>query len=135
MNLHEYQAAQLLNNYNVPILIGKPAFSAEEAGKVAREIEGGMKEKLGLVIKAQVHAGGRGRGAFKESGLQGGVHLVEGVSQIDALAPQMINNTLVTKQSGAEGKPCNTLYIVEQVKMARELYVSILLDRSRACPV
>jgi succinyl-CoA synthetase beta subunit len=135
LNLHEYQAAQLLNKYDVPILMGKPVFSVEDAGPIAREIESTQVKKLGLVIKAQIHAGGRGRGAFKESGLQGGVHLVAGVPEIEALAPQMINNTLVTKQSGAAGKPCNTLYVVEQVKMDRELYVSILLDRARACPV
>jgi len=93
MNLHEYQAAQLLEKYDVPILIGKPAFTAEEAGQVATDIESGMAEKLGLVIKAQVHAGGRGRGNFKESGLQGGVHLVKTVDDIKTLAPQMIGNT------------------------------------------
>jgi len=93
MNLHEYQAAQLLEKYDVPILMGRPAFSAEEAGTVAKEIEDGMKEKLGLVIKAQIHAGGRGRGTFKESGLEGGVHLVKNTADIVRLAPQMIGNT------------------------------------------
>lgn len=93
MNLHEYQAAQLLEKYDVPILMGKPVFSAEEAGTVAQNIENGMAEKHGLVIKAQIHAGGRGRGNFRESGLQGGVHLVKTVEEIKTLAPQMIGNT------------------------------------------
>jgi len=93
MNLHEYQAAQLLEKYDVPILMGKPVYSAEEAGPIAQGIENGMAEKHGLVIKAQIHAGGRGRGNFRESGLQGGVHLVKTVDEIKTLAPQMIGNT------------------------------------------
>jgi len=133
--LHEYQAAQLLADYQVPILLGKPAFTAEEAIQAAQEIEAGQGEAKGLVIKAQIHAGGRGRGTFRESGLEGGVHLVDDASRIVELAPQMIGNTLVTKQSGAAGKPCNALYVVEQVAMARELYVAIMLDRSRAAPI
>lgn len=116
-------------------MLGKPAFTAQEAIEAAQEIENGQKVKNGLVVKAQIHAGGRGRGNFKESGLEGGVHLVNSAQEVEALAPQMINNTLVTKQSGAAGKPCNTLYIVEKVNMERELYVAVMLDRARACPV
>ena len=82
MNLHEYQAAQLLAEYKVPILLGKPAFTVEEAVQAANDIEANQADKNGLVIKAQIHAGGRGRGSFKESGLQGGVHLVDSAQDV-----------------------------------------------------
>lgn len=78
MNLHEYQAAQLLNKYEVPILMGNAAFDAEEAIQVAEDLAA-RPNYSGLVMKAQVHAGGRGMGSFRESGLQGGVHLLDTV--------------------------------------------------------
>ena len=82
LNLHEYQAAQLLNKYKVPVLLGHPAFTLEEAKNVAQQIEDSMDKKIGLVLKSQVHAGGRGRGVFTESGLKGGVHLVKTVDEV-----------------------------------------------------
>lgn len=82
LNLHEYQAAELLATYDVPILLGKSANTVEDAVDVAKDISKKSKTHLGLVIKAQIHAGGRGRGTFKESGLQGGVHLVNGVQDV-----------------------------------------------------
>ena len=85
LNLHEYQAAELLQAYNVPILMGKSASNAEDALTVAKEIEKKSKTGLGLVVKAQIHAGGRGRGTFKESGLVGGVHLVPSSAEVSSL--------------------------------------------------
>lgn len=82
LNLHEYQAAELLATYDVPILLGKAANTPEDAVAVAKDIEKKSKTHLGLVIKAQIHAGGRGRGSFKESGLQGGVHLIENSQKV-----------------------------------------------------
>ena len=82
LNLHEYQAAELLTTYNVPILLGKSANTVEDAVAVAKDIEKNSKSHLGLVIKAQIHAGGRGRGSFKESGLQGGVHLIKNSEEV-----------------------------------------------------
>ena len=104
-----------------------------EAESAANYIE--KNAGSGIVIKAQVHAGGRGKGRFAESGLQGGVQIVDKASQVSALAPQMLGNTLVTKQSGAAGKPCNTIYLVQKVGIQRELYISITLDRAAARPV
>lgn len=89
----------------------------------------------GIVIKAQVHAGGRGKGKFAESGLQGGVQIVDRAQEVDELAPKMLGNRLVTRQSGAAGKPCNTIYLVQKVAIQRELYISITLDRAAARPV
>lgn len=87
LNLHEYQAAELLATYDVPILLGKAANTSEDAIAVAKDIEKKSKNHLGLVIKAQIHAGGRGRGAFKESGLQGGVHLIKSSKEVTYFTP------------------------------------------------
>lgn len=133
LHLHEYQASQLLQSYRLPVIEGGPAHTLEEVGKVARDIK--AKSHRGLVVKAQVHAGGRGRGSFKKSGLKSGVQIVRGVDEAQDVASKMLNDVLVTKQSGASGKPVNTLYIVEEVELKRELYLSILLDRQRAKPI
>lgn len=133
LHLHEYQASQLLQQYRLPVITGGPANSLEEVKTISEHIK--SKSSLGLVVKAQVHAGGRGRGTFKNSGLQSGVQIVKDVEAARNVAAKMLNDVLVTKQSGAAGKPVNTLYIVEEVKLQRELYLSILLDRQRACPI
>jgi succinyl-CoA synthetase beta subunit len=88
LNLHEYQAAELLANYDVPILLGKSANTPQDAVAVAKDIEKKSKTGLGLVIKAQIHAGGRGRGNFKESGLQGGVHLLKNSAEVSYCCSQ-----------------------------------------------
>jgi succinyl-CoA synthetase beta subunit len=104
-----------------------------EAEDAARFIE--KNGGTGIVVKAQVHAGGRGKGRFAESGLQGGVQIVDRAEQVSGLASKMLGNRLVTKQSGAAGKPCNALYLVQKVSIQRELYISITVDRAAACPV
>lgn len=133
LHLHEYQASELLKQYRLPVITGGPATNIEEVQKVGNEIK--AKSQRGLVVKAQIHAGGRGRGYFKNSGLKSGVQIVKNVDDARNVASKMLNDVLITKQSGTHGKPVNTLYIVEEVDLKRELYLSILLDRQRACPV
>lgn len=87
-----------------------------------------------FVVKAQVLGGGRGLGHFKRSGLKGGVHVVDSVDKVRKLTEKMIDDDLVTKQSGEKGFPCNTVYIVETVDIDTEVYVALTLDRANACP-
>lgn len=129
IHLHEYQADQLLHSYDLPVLRGGSAKTPEDAYSVAKKIGGPV------VIKAQVHAGGRGRGHFKNSGLQGGVHILNDSENIKAVARQMLQDVLITKQTGEEGKPVNTVFIVEKVDIKRELYIALMLDRARALPL
>ena len=129
MNIHEYQAKELFEKFGVPSPNGKVAETAEEA-KAAAESIGGDN----LVIKAQVHAGGRGKGTFK-NGFQGGVHLLETSDQAAEYAEKMIGQTLVTKQTGEEGKLVSKVMIAEAVDIERELYLAILMDRQTSRPV
>ena len=133
MNIHEYQAKELFEKYGVASPNGQVAGTAEEAEAAARAIiaNGGGKQ---LVIKAQVHAGGRGKGTFK-NGFQGGVHLVESPEQVAEFAEKMIGQTLVTKQTGEEGKLVSKVMIAEAVDIERELYLAILMDRETCRPV
>ncbi len=129
MNIHEYQAKELLDKYGVPNSPGGVASSPEEAEKVARSL--GTNN---LVVKAQIHAGGRGKGSFK-NGFQGGVHLCKTASQARDLAQQMLGQTLVTHQTGAEGRVVRKVLISQSVEIARELYFAILIDRATSGPV
>jgi succinyl-CoA synthetase beta subunit len=118
MNLHEYQAKQLFAEYGVPVSRGIPARSAEDAAKAAEEIGGSS-----WVIKAQVHAGGRGKG--------GGVKLVESSEQVREAAAAMLGQRLVTHQTGPEGLPVGIVYVEAGSSIERELYLSLLVDRAR----
>ena len=89
----------------------------------------------GYAIKAQVHAGGRGLGYFKENSFKGGVHVVSTSTEVTDIVPKMLHKTLVTKQTGETGVKCNSLYIVEKVKVTNEKYLSITLDRKHQAPV
>ena len=129
MKLHEYQAGALLHSYKISIPIGNVARTADEAFSVANNFK-----SSGYVVKSQVLGGGRGLGHFKETGFQGGVHLVDTPDKVKTVAKEMLGNTLVTKQSGAEGLPCGCVYIVEKIGIARELYLSLTLDRAGASP-
>lgn len=133
LHLHEYQASELLQHYKLPVITGGPAHTLMEVEQVGQQIKN--KSQRGIVVKAQIHAGGRGRGFFKTSGLKSGVQIVKTVEDAKSVASKMLNDILITKQTGATGKPVNTLYIVEEVDLKRELYLSILLDRQRACPI
>ena len=129
MNIHEYQAKELFEKFGVASPRGAVAGTADEAEAVARQIGGDN-----LVIKAQVHAGGRGKGTFK-NGFQGGVHLVESPEKAAEYAASMIGQTLVTKQTGEDGKLVNKVMIGEAVDIERELYLAILMYRETCRPV
>jgi succinyl-CoA synthetase beta subunit len=129
MNIHEYQAKELFKQYGVPTPNGKAAFSGREAGEAAQELAGPV-----WVVKAQIHAGGRGKGKFKEAaaGDKGGVRFAKSKDEVRTLAEQMIGNTLVTKQTGPEGRVVNRVFVTESCEIARELYLSLLVDRESA---
>ncbi len=129
MNIHEYQAKQLFNRFGVATPQGLPASTPEEAAEVAASMD--LKE---YVVKAQVHAGGRGKGTFK-NGFKGGVHLVKTVDEVKDVASKMLGEVLVTKQTGEAGKLVNKVMIAEAVDLKHEYYFAILQDRARKCPV
>ncbi len=126
MNIHEYQAKALLRQYGVPVSDGRVVLKAEEAKAAAGELDGPL-----WVVKAQIHAGGRGKGSFKEpeAGEKGGVRLARSVTEADQFARQMLGRTLVTIQTGPAGKQVNRIYIEDGSDIARELYLAILIDR------
>ena len=129
MNIHEYQAKELFDRFNVPSPVGRVASTPEEAAAAAEEFSGAK-----LVIKAQVHAGGRGKGHFK-NGFQGGVHLIDSPAQAAEFAGKMLNETLVTIQTGEEGKLVRKVMIAEAVDITHESYLAILMDRATCRPV
>lgn len=128
MNIHEYQAKDLFEKFGVPSPKGRMAESPDEALKIANEISGQ------IVIKAQVHAGGRGKGTFK-NGFQGGVHLSEDSNEIFSIAEKMLGQTLVTHQTGEDGKVVNKVMVAEAVDISKEYYLAILMDRESKSPV
>jgi succinyl-CoA synthetase beta subunit len=127
MNVHEYQAKALLKQYGVPVGSGAPAMSPEEAVRAAQSLPGPV-----WVVKAQIHAGGRGKGKFKEpaAGDKGGVRIAKSVDEVKAFASQMLDKTLVTIQTGPAGRTVKRLYIEDGSQIARELYLSALVDRA-----
>ncbi|ULB08402.1 ADP-forming succinate--CoA ligase subunit beta [Cereibacter azotoformans] len=126
MNIHEYQAKALLRSYGAPVSDGRVVLKADEAKSAAGELGGPL-----WVVKAQIHAGGRGKGKFKEpeAGEKGGVRLAKSVGEAAELAKQMLGRTLVTHQTGPSGKQVNRIYIEEGSDIARELYLALLVDR------
>ena len=122
MKIHEYQAKSVLARFGVPVPRGEAAFSAAEVGKSARRLGGSM-----MVVKAQIHAGGRGKG--------GGVKLARSPEEAEQIAKRMIGMTLVTHQTGPEGRKVGRVLIEEGLQIERELYLSIVIDRAAACPV
>jgi len=129
MNIHEYQAKELFDRFDVPSPKGKAATTVEEAHDAAKWL--GVPN---LVVKAQVHAGGRGKGTFK-NGFQGGVHLVQSAEDARDIAEKMLGQTLVTKQTGDEGRLVRKVMIAESVDIKKELYLAILMDRATCKPV
>ncbi len=127
MNIHEHQAKELLAAYGVPAGKGYVAFTADEAKAVAEKITTEVR-----VVKAQIHAGGRGKGKFieKAAGTKGGVRFAKTADEAKALAAEMLGNTLVTAQTGPAGRVVRRIYIQESVEIARELYLSALVDRA-----
>lgn len=129
MNIHEYQARELFKKFGVATSRGEAATTPDEAHKVA--------ESLGetqIVVKAQIHAGGRGKGVFK-NGFKGGVHLCKTPTEARDVASKMLGQTLVTHQTGEEGRVVNKLFIAEAVDISRELYFAILFDRATSGPM
>lgn len=126
MNIHEYQGKELLAKYGVGIPAGIAALSVEEAVAAAKQLPGPL-----YVVKAQIHAGGRGKGKFKELGpdAKGGVRLAKSIEEVEAFAKEMLGNTLVTIQTGDAGKQVNRLYVTDGVDIAKEYYLSMLVDR------
>ncbi len=126
MNIHEYQAKDLYRQYGVPTTKGFPAFTVEEAVEAAKKLPGPV-----WVVKSQIHAGGRGKGKFKESaaGDKGGVRLAKSMEEVKTFATQMLNNTLVTIQTGDAGRVVKRLYVEDGSAIDRELYLSALVDR------
>ncbi len=129
MNIHEYQAKELLQKFGVATPPGKAARTPEEAEQVARELGGSD-----LVVKAQIHAGGRGKGTFK-NGFKGGVQLCKSPDEARELASKMLGQTLVTHQTGPAGRVVNTVLVARSVEIAREIYFAILLDRASGAPI
>jgi len=126
MNIHEHQAKELLKSYGAPVAAGVAIFSADEAAAAAKSLPGPL-----YVVKSQIHAGGRGKGKFKELGpdAKGGVRLAKTIDDVVAFSKEMLGNTLVTKQTGPAGKQVNRLYIEDGADIARELYCSLLVNR------
>ena len=120
MNIHEHQAKELLASNNVNVAKGFPAFSVDEAIQVAKKLGGPI-----WVVKAQIHAGGRGKA--------GGVKVVNSLNNVEIAAKEILGKTLVTPQTGSEGKVVKRLYIEEGCDIKRELYLSVLVDRNLGC--
>jgi succinyl-CoA synthetase beta subunit len=126
MNIHEYQAKALLRSYGAPVSDGRVVLKAEDAKTAAGELDGPL-----WVVKAQIHAGGRGKGKFKEAdaGEKGGVRLTKSVEEAATEAKKMLGRTLVTHQTGPVGKQVNRIYIEAGSSIERELYLALLVDR------
>ncbi|MXO75298.1 ADP-forming succinate--CoA ligase subunit beta [Altererythrobacter aerius] len=127
MNIHEYQAKELLAKFGIAVPAGHAALSVDEAVAAAKQLPGPL-----YVVKAQIHAGGRGKGKFKELGAEakGGVRLAKSVEDVESNAREMLGNTLVTVQTGDVGKEVNRLYVTDGVDIAKEYYLSLLVDRA-----
>lgn len=129
LNLHEYQSAQIMAECGVNVPFGIAAHTVEEAVQAAQTI--GDEQ---VVIKSQILAGGRGLGQFTNHGLQGGVHIID-TADVEEYASKMLGGTLVTKQSGPEGKPVNTVLLAKKMQLAREFYFAIMMDRASQGPL
>ena len=127
MNIHEYQAKAVLKEFGVPVSNGRAIMQASEADEAAKALGGPL-----WVVKSQIHAGGRGKGKFKEAaaGEKGGVRLAKSIDEVKQFATEMLGNTLVTIQTGPHGKQVNRLYIEDGSDIAKEFYLSILVDRA-----
>src|SRR5437899_7487576 len=124
MNIHEYQAKELLQKFDVATTRGKVASTLDEAEQIARELG-----DVDVVVKAQIHAGGRGKGTFK-SGFRGGVKLCKTAAEAYDNAKAMLGNMLVTKQTGPEGRLVSKVLVAQAPEIKKELYLAVLLDRA-----
>ena len=129
MNIHEYQAKELLQKFDVATTRGRVAATLDDAEQIARELG-----DVEIVVKAQVHAGGRGKGTFK-NGFKGGVHVRKTPAEVREVAAKMLGQILVTHQTGPAGRTVNKVLVAESADIAREIYFAILLDRATAAPL
>ena len=129
MNIHEYQAKELLKKFDVATTRGRVASTLDEAEQIARELG-----DIDIVVKAQVHAGGRGKGTFT-NGFKGGVHVLKTPAEVRDVAAKMLGQILVTHQTGPAGRQVNKVLVAESADIAREIYFAVLLDRTTAAPV
>src|SRR5437762_3376913 len=129
MNIHEYQAKELLQRFDVATTQGKVASTLDETEQIAR----GLSD-VEIVVKAQIHAGGRGKGKFK-NGFKGGVHVRKAPEEVREVAAKMLGQILVTHQTGPAGRLVNKVLVAESAEIAREIYFAILLDRATAGPL
>jgi len=129
MNIHEYQAKELLQKFDVATTRGRVAATLDEAEQIARELG-----DIDIVVKAQIHAGGRGKGSFK-NGFKGGVHFRKTPDEVRDVAAKMLGQILVTHQTGPDGRLVNKVLVAESADIAREIYFAILLDRATAAPL
>jgi succinyl-CoA synthetase beta subunit len=129
MNIHEYQAKELLQKFDVATTRGRVATTLDEAEQIARELG-----EIEIVVKAQIHAGGRGKGSFK-NGFKGGVHVRKTPDEVRDVAAKMLSQILVTHQTGPTGRLVNKVLVAESADIAREIYFAVLLDRATAAPL
>jgi succinyl-CoA synthetase beta subunit len=129
MNIHEYQAKELLQKFDVTTTRGRVAATLDEAEQIARELG-----DIDIVVKAQIHAGGRGKGTFK-NGFKGGVHVRRTPDEVRDVASKMLGQILVTHQTGPSGRLVNKVLVAESADIAREIYFAVLLDRATATPL
>ena len=129
MNIHEYQAKELLQKFDVATTRGRVAATLDEAEQIARELG-----DIDIVVKAQIHAGGRGKGSFK-NGFKGGVHVRKTPDEVRDVAAKMLGQMLVTHQTGHAGRLVNKVLVAESADIAREIYFAVLLDRATAAPL
>jgi succinyl-CoA synthetase beta subunit len=129
MNIHEYQAKELLQKFDVATTRGRVAATLDEAEQIARELG-----DFDIVVKAQIHAGGRGKGSFK-NGFKGGVHVRKTPDEVRDVAAKMLGQILVTHQTGPAGRLVNKVLVAESADIAREIYFAVLLDRATAAPL
>ena len=129
MNIHEYQAKELLQKFDVATTRGRVASTLDEAEQIARELG-----DIDIVVKAQIHAGGRGKGAFT-NGFKGGVQVRKTPAEVRDVAAKMLGEILVTHQTGPAGRKVNKVLVAESADIAREIYFAVLLDRATAAPV
>ena len=132
MNIHEYQAKELFRQYGVPVPNGRSCQTIDAAVEAGGEVF--SKGSTLAVVKSQIHAGGRGKGVFI-GGFKGGVQLCKTPEAVRENATQMLGSTLVTKQTGAEGRMVRTLLVEEGSKIKKEFYLAVLLDRNVSKPV
>src|SRR6201981_1609494 len=129
MNIQEYQAKELLQKFDVATTRGRVAATLDEAEQIAHELG-----DIDIVVKAQIHAGGRGKGSFN-TGFKGGVHVRKTSNEVRDVAAKMLGQILVTHQTGPTGRLVNKVLVAESADIAREIYFAILLDRATAAPL